>query len=455
MFETLKILLKNNSKNISKNVSEAPILYFFFASMMVFSIAMFAFLTLFIMRTEADLNLIDIFYSLFFLILVKSSADFHRFFIKSPQLSYTLSTQVNQKKTAFEIFLAIFSNQLLIWFSLSGLYLLFCFMLGININYPLEYLIFTGGIIISTLLGCIISIFYFSSIKYRLIPTGILLLFFWFSQNYFFIVFVSPLIILHFYWAMQHTKSCYLYANPKKRTKEKSQSKMRKTLSAIFYKETTILWRDRILPSFVFSAIMSALFTGFFLLYGSDIFIPESFREYAGEFLDEMFLFLGIYVVVIYTSVFPSLNLFLNEEKTMWLVRNLPVERMTNILGKTSSLLLCYLASIPFIAYISIFVGIEKIPFLFWLLTFSFLGGAIVSIPLGVKYAGKKSDILLLYSVSMIMFVLMGVAAAMRNVISRLTDFPIIYYLLAILIEFVLLYSSLNISSEIINIKYD
>jgi hypothetical protein len=246
----------------------------------------------------------------------------------------------------------------------------------------------------------------------------------------------------------------YLFSKRKERIKERTLVKTRSIIKAQFFRETTTLWRDKLLFSFVFTSITTGLISGYFFLYGDEILIPESLRETLGDFLPSMFLFLGVYIVVMYTAVFPALNIFLNEEKTMWVIRHLPVKNDNIVFGKVSALALCFLTSIPFLPYVSIFTGFDKIFFLLWFLVFSYIAGVIVSIPLGVKYVGKKSDILLLYSVSMILFLILGVTIGFINIIDRFFIYPIVFYLLILLFEIFILYFSLKFSSRILALKY-
>jgi cation transport ATPase len=155
-----------------------------------------------------------------------------------------------------------------------------------------------------------------------------------------------------------------------------------------------------------------------------------------------------------YNGVFPSLNLFLNEEKTMWIIRHMPVENDGIIFGKVSSLFLCFITALPFIPYISIFTGLDQIGFILWFLIFSYIAGIIISVPLGVKYVGKKSDVMLLYSVAMILFVILGFVAIMADLIERYFENPIILYTVILLCEILILYVSLKISSQIFSLKY-
>lgn len=453
MLETFKATLTYIRRGLFHKIKQSPILYFFFSSMVVFSIVMFAFLTLFLMKTEADVNLLDVFYGLFFIFFMKSTADFHTHFVNSPYLSYPFSTQVSQTRTIVEIFFAIFVINIGVWVSFSGLYLVSLSFLGVDIAYPVEFLLFSVGVIIGILLGCSVAVHFFSSLRYRLLPTIILLGCYWFSQNMLFIALTLPLAVLHLSWSLRHAMPSYQFVKRKERIKEKAQVKIRDVLPTLFHREITVLWRDRLLFSFIFTSISTAIFTGYLAIYGTDLLIPESLKEYAGEFLPDMFVFLGLYIVVIYTSVFPSLNLFLNEEKTMWILRNLPLTNETIVKGKVLSLVLCFVTALPFLAYISIFIGLDNIIFLTWLLVFSFIAGIIVSVPLGAKYVGKKSDILLLYSIAMILFAILGTAGSIGNIINKSIEYASVLWCLILIIEVFVLLLSLKLSSHILSLK--
>jgi len=453
MFETLKVILTESKRSLFYKFKTSPILYLFFSAMVFFSIIMFAFLTYILLKTEVETTLQDVFFGVFFILLLKSAADFHTHYIKSPQISYPLSTQANQTKTIFEIFLAILLIQLTLWFSFSGLYLLTLFALRIDIWYPLEYLSFSIGIVLATLLGSMISLHFFSPKRYRLIPAIIILAYYWLTKDFIIISLTLPIVLLYFVLSIENGLTSYLFVNRKERIKERDIVRKRDVVNALFHREITVLWRDRLLFSFLFTTITTALGTGYLVIYGTDILIPESIREMAEEFLPSMFVFLGVYVVVIYTSVFPGLNLFLNEEKTMWILRNLPVKNETIVCGKALSLAPCFLTAVPFLAYITIFIGSEDLVFLTWFLSFSFIAGVIISVPLGAKYVGKKSDVLLLYSVAMLLFIIMGVVSTFVMFVRRYTELEIIIYLLLLLFEMIILWASLKISSQILSLK--
>jgi len=457
MFETTKIVLIENKRSLFKKIKDSPILYLMFIIMIFFSVFIFSFAAFFLINIETNLNisLEDVFFIVFFIFLLKTVADFYNNFIKSQKATYSLSTQVSQKKTAFEIFLSVLLTQLVIWFSFSILFLFSLSTFKINIYYPFEYLLFTLGVITASFIGCAISINFFSPKKYRLLPMLILIGFYFYVGHQVYIVFNLPLAITHCAWSLNNSMESYLFSKRKERTKERSLVKTHGIIKAQFYREITTLWRDKLLFSFVFTSITTGLISGYFFLYGEEILIPESLRQTFGDFLPSMFLFLGVYIVVMYTAVFPALNLFLNEEKTMWLIRHLPVRNDNIVFGKVSALALCFLTSIPFLPYVSIFTGFDRLFFLLWFLVFSYIAGVIVSIPLGVKYVGKKSDILLLYSVSMILFLILGVTIGFINIIEKFFFNPTVFYLLILFFEVFTLYLSLKFSSKILSLKYN
>ena len=456
MFETTKVVLTENTRNLIKKLKDSPFLYFMFLSMILFSIVVFSFAAYFLINIETnlDISLNDVFFTVFFIFFLKTVADFYNNFTKSQPITYSLSTHVSQNKTAFEVFFAVLFTQLIIWFTFSFMFLFTLSFFKININYPFEYLLFTLGVITASFVGCAVSINFFSPKKYRLLPMLILLGFYFYVSNPIFVIFTLPITIIHCAWAIKNSMESYLFSIRKERTKERSLVKIRSFIKAQFHRETTILWRDKLLISFVFFSITTGLFSGYLFLYGDEILIPEALRQTLGGFLPSMFLFLGVYVVVIYTAVFPALNLFLNEEKTMWIIRYLPVKNDTIVYGKVSALGLCFLTSIPFIPYISIFTGFDKLGFLLWFLVYSYIAGVIISVPLGVKYIGKKSDILLLYSVSMILFLVLGLMIGFINVIEKFFNYPAIFYLLILFFEIFILYFSLKFSSKILTLKY-
>jgi hypothetical protein len=298
-----------------------------------------------------------------------------------------------------------------------------------------------------------ICINFFSLYRYRLIPTGILLGFYFYLRDPNFVILTLPVALIHIYWSLNHAKEAHKNIRRKERFPGKNIVKTHKVIWAIFHKETTILWRDKLLISFISTSAFTGLGAGYLYLYGNDIFIPQSLRQMYGDFLPQMFVFIGVLIVVIYTAVFPSLILFLNEDKTMWIIRNIPVKNKTLLYGKTSVLLLCFLTSIPFIPYILIFIGSDNLAFVIWFLIFSYIIGVIIALPIGVKYVGKKSDTMLLYSVTMILLIVLGLSSFGAVYIWRNLDYPVLISIGIIFIEFIILYISFIISDRLLRLK--
>jgi hypothetical protein len=131
----------------------------------------------------------------------------------------------------------------------------------------------------------------------------------------------------------------------------------------------------------------------------------------------------------------------------------MPITDKTVIYGKSLSLILPFICSIPFIAYFLAFTQGDSIYYLIWFYIFSYLAGIIISFPLGAKYMGKKSDILLLYSVSMIILIILGISYSFTNIFRIFLSNNLIFYMLIILIEIILLFFSFDISSNILSKK--
>jgi hypothetical protein len=322
-----------------------------------------------------------------------------------------------------------------------------------NINYPDLYLFFNLGIIIAVCLGVSICINFFSQLRIRLLPTAILVGFYLYTQEPLFVVLTLPLAIIHILWSLNYAKESHQNIRRKVRINNVTENKSKSIIWAIFHKETTILWRDRLLMSFISTSAFTGLGAGYLYLYGDELFIPESLRAMYGEFLPSMFIFLGVFVVIIYTAVFPSLILFLNEEKTMWIIRHIPVKNETILWGKLSTLLLCFVTGLPFIPFILIFIEPENLSFLIWFLVFAYLASVIVSFPIGVKYVGKKSDIMLLYSVTMLLLFILGFGSFIGLYIWENHPYPILPSILIILIEFIALYITLKLSDRLLKFR--
>ena len=219
MFDTTKIILKNNIRNLNAKIKDAPILYLFFTILILSSILLFSFVTLYfqIVETNFELKIEDVFFMLLFAMMMKSSYDFYINFIKSNEVSYALSTPVKQKKTISEIFLSVFITNLGIWFAFSTLYIIGLILFRTNINFPVLYLFFNLGVIIAICIGVSVCINFFSLHRIRLIPTGILLGFYLYLQDPLFVVLTLPVAILHLLWSLNHSNESHQNIRRKER----------------------------------------------------------------------------------------------------------------------------------------------------------------------------------------------------------------------------------------------
>jgi hypothetical protein len=68
---------------------------------------------------------------------------------------------------------------------------------------------------------------------------------------------------------------------------------------------------------------------------------------------------------------------------------------------------------------------------------------------------GKKSDILLLYSVAIILFIIIGIAFAFENLIGRNLFLTYSFYIITILVAFSLMLISLDFSSKKLALNYN
>jgi len=454
MLETYNIILANASRNLKTNMKSSPFLYLLFTTISIFSVVMIGMLTLFFIENEVVIDIDDIFFIIFFLFVLKSSYDFYNYYSSSHSVCYALSSPVSHVKTVFEIFLMIFWVQLGIWVLFSSLYTLVLLLSGLNIGYPLIYLQFTFGIMLSSVIGTIFTLHYFSKKKYRLIPLSAMLGILYLHHDLIMIIFLLIISFIYLIMSLKYALDSYQYVSHKKRKKEKLQLWIYNVKMAIFYKETTIIWREKLLFSMISSAVFLGGISGYLARFGEDSFIPESLKLIVSKLSPTSYAYFGIYVLTVYCSVFISLSFFLNEEKTIWLIRHLPIKAKTIVYGKLLGLILPFICTIPFIAFYSAFTSGEIIVFLVWFLIFSFLAGIIISFPLGAKYIGKKSDVLLLYSVSLIMFVILGLFFSFDNIF-RIFSIPrSLFYITTIIIELLLLILSIEISSKSLSLKY-
>jgi len=454
MLETYNILLIDVIRNLKKNIKNSQFLYFLFIIMILFSILMIAMLTLYFIENDISVNLNDVFFVIFFMFLIKSSVDFYRYYISSKSFVYILSLPYSNLKLLLEIFLLIFCIQLGLWIFFSSIYNILIYYLGISLAFPELYLKFLFGVILSIILGIIIPIYIFNKQKYGIIPVLILLIILWFSNDLISLIIINFFSFVYLIISLNYAFNSYQYVHRKKRKQVSYYNWRSGFKKAIFLKETIVLWRDKLLFSILLTSVFIGFFSGYFAVFGDSDFLPESLKVIVTLFSKEIYAFFGIYIMTIYASVFISLNMFLNEQDTIWIIRNMPVSEKTIIYGKSLSLLLPFLCSIPFIAFFSAFTQGESLLFLIWFFIFSYFAGLIISFPLGAKFLGKKSDIMLLYSVSMLILFILGFSYSLTILFDIFLINNILLYGLIILVELFLLYISLEFSAKILSKKY-
>jgi len=454
MLETYNAVLLNSFRNLKKNIKASPGLYALFFFMIVFTSFFLGFLTVFLLRTEVEIDINNVFLVVFFLFVIKASHDFYQYFTKSHPVTYALSTQVSHWKTVFDVFLVVFWIQLGLWVFFSSIYTASLVFAGVDLIYPLLYLKFTFGIMLSSVLGTLIALHYFSKKKYRLLPLGLLLFIVYQYPDLISILLVLLLSFLYLFLSLTYSLDSYQFVSRKMRKKEQTQLWLSNPLKAIFYKEVIMLWREKVLFSVLFSAVVMGIGTGYLARFGAADLLPESLQVLASMVNPETYAFFGIYVLTIHGAVFISLSFFLNEDTTLWLLRHVPVPMREIVYGKASALLMPFLCSIPFIAYYAAFTSTESILYLIWFLIFSYLAAIIICFPLGARYVGKKSDIMLLYSTSLMSFIVLGVAFFIDRIIYLVGFSRFFVYGLVLLVELGLIVVSMKVTAHVLSVAY-
>ena len=77
----------------------------------------------------------------------------------------------------------------------------------------------------------------------------------------------------------------------------------------------------------------------------------------------------------------------------------------------------------------------------------------IIALPIGVKYVGKKSDTMLLYSITMILLFVLGFCSFGAVYIWKNLDYPLLISTFLIFIELIILYISFRISDRLLRLK--
>jgi len=433
----------------------SPVLYLLFIVMIVFSTLFLGVISLVLIENDLFINLDTLLFLIIFLFIIKSSHDFYQHFTKSEYLTYALSSPISQKQTIFEVFLMNFWFQLGIWVIFSSLYTLSILLLGIPVGVSFLYLTFTLGIMLATVLGSLIVLHYFSGYKYRLIPVGGIIFLLYFFPSLVSILFLLGVSLIYLFISLSFALDSYQFVKRKTWKREQTQLWLTHPIHAVFYKEVIILWREKILFSILFSAVVLGVGIGYIARFGIAQFLPESLARFAEGIPPEMYAFFGIYILTIHAAVFVSLSFFLNEEKTLWLLRHMPSPMVKIVSGKALSISMPFLCSLPFIAYFFAFIPNESFLFILWFLLFSFFASIILCFPLGARYAGRKSDILLLYSVSLMIFIVLSIMYSLSSIISSMGLFGVVIFVLLLFFELIFfVFVSLKQTANYLSIHY-
>ncbi len=404
--------LTETGRELKRNITKNRILYVWFSVIVVFSVIMAARMTVIEANSGMKVDMKQLFFAVFFLFLMKAAGDFHRKYITSKHLEYIMAAPTSSIKVSISVFNLIFWTGLGLWAVFSSSYIIFILIYGGNIGYPLLYLNFTMGIILSEMLGASVAIWYFGNHRGMLLPAVLLISALWFCNTpvctFAAILFGVPYLL----FGLMKSKSAFGYSSRKKlKSLSSGDVRIRRQSDAVKWKEMIVLWRDRLIISFLITSVIVGLSTGYIAGHMDMNLFPSQIRHRIAPAIPEIMLMLGAYITAAYSFVFPGLNLFLSEERTIWLLKSLPIGERPLISGKVASMLLPFIASIPFPFYYMVFQGPEYLAEGLIMLVFALFTGIAVSLPFGIKYAGRKSDVLLLYTVSVLFFALLSVFA--------------------------------------------
>ena len=447
MLETYLILLTDSWRLFKHNFSRSPLMYALFFGMSILSVVMIAGISFIFVRVGIELAVKDLFFVVFGMFFLKTAYDFYRLYITNNALVYALSTEKKQSVILSEIVLMILWTNLGLWALFTGFYTLLISGLSLNFNGTEAYLLFTFSIPLATLIGSIVTLFIFS--KYRLVLSliGIPIYLLWYELNWTNLLIVGIIYGLLYIISLRIVLQSYLSKSQKSKSHQKENTRFPGSIWSVFVKESLFLWRERLLFSIIFSAVFIGVSTGYLSVYGESMFLPDEIRFFTDYLSSETYAFVGSYILVVYSSVFITLNVFLNEENKVWLLKLLPISSETFVWGKITVLLLSFLASIPFLAFFFAFTNAASAPSIILLYTFSFLSGIIIAAPLGSKYIGGTSDILLLYSVSLFMLFIVSLNFMVIQYAFSLGFYTIFFLLFIILVLSLFLVLSVKISS--------
>lgn len=448
MLETFNLLITDSWRLFRKNFSQSPVLYLLFFAMAIFSVLMIAGISVVFVRLQITIPLSDLFFVIFGIFLLKAAYDFYHLFITNHSVVYALSTQKKHSTIISEISLTIVWSNLGYWALLSGLYTVIIANFNLSFDGIEPYLFLTAAVAIGSIIGITTALLLFS--KHRLLLPLLFspLILLRTNFNWMYLFFTIGIYIFILLIDIRFGLDSFLFHQYKNRSHHKEHVSFPGSIWSICIKEILFLWRERLLISIIFSSSFLGVSSGYLAVFGESLLLPDEIRIFTSNLTLETYAFVGIYVLVVYASVFITLNLFLNEEHTVWLLKLLPVSTEVFVYGKISASILSFIASIPFLAFFLAFTQGESAFIVLWLFLFSFLSGIIIGAPLGSKYVGGKSDVLLLYSVSLVMLLIcsLGFALVLFTRMMNTTNSFILLNSLLILL-FLMLIPSVKISA--------
>jgi hypothetical protein len=406
------IELTEISRGFWKKAKESPALYLWFSIILGFSVIMAAKLTEYEMQTPFPIDMDQIFFAVFFLFMLKATADFHRYFVSSKRMEYLLALPVSHSKVSAGVFNTVFWMNMGLWtlFSSSYIYLLYIF--GTYIGYPWLYLKFTIGVALSVIIGVEVATHYFSKKRYLLLIPVIFIAYLWYFHDLFSTIIALLISSLYLPFSLRISYHSFGFVHRKERKGQiKDASIPRNPVDAMCWKEMKIMWRERLISSFVFTSISVGIGSAYIAMHMDISLIPPKIRPILVPSLPFVFLFLGVFIVASYLFIFPMLNVFLAEEDTMWMLKHLPLSGKDIIKGKMLSISLPLIASLPFPFYFMLFSSVRYLYLGFSMLFMAFFISGALSLPFGIRYAGKKSDVMLLYTLSVIFFAVLSMGA--------------------------------------------
>ncbi len=444
------------SRGFWKKARESPLLYTWFSVIMVFSVIMSGYLTLYGGEASLPLDMDQIFFVVFFLFMLKSTADFHRYFVTSKRLEYLLSAPISHTRVAMGVFMAIFWINLGLWALFSSSYILILSSIGIDVGYPWLYLRFTLGVVLSVIIGVEIGVHFFSRSRYLMAFPVLFITSLWYHRDIDSILLIILISSMYLMYALKLSHRSFGFISRKERRAQiKERMGSMGPAEAMAWKEMRVLWRENLITSFLFTSVSVGIGSGYLGTHMDIALIPLRIRPFLVPVLPLAFLFLGTFIISSYLFIFPTLNAFLAEEDTMWILKHLPISGSRIVKGKVMAMCLPLLTSLPFPFFFVLFTGAHYLYPGFAMLFLSFFLATAISLPFGIRYAGKKSDVMLLYSISVMFFAIFSAASYITIKLIHL-GIPGFFVIIGLIfLASIFLFVSMKLSGEMMDRKWN